>query len=156
MVTAKKTPRRAGTASRPTARNDRARRAAHPAARPATPPVDLHATFAALKGVLARHARHLQAIFDTSDEYTLNTRKPGQDGRPVLFGSVQLRPGHVQYEFTPMQLDAALASAVSPALRRHLQGKRTFTFTALEPVQLEELDLLTRAGMASFTRKGLA
>jgi hypothetical protein len=124
--------------------------------RRAEPTPDLREAFAALKGVLAKHGRHLLVVFDTPDEYTLNTRKPAPDGKPVQFGSVQLRPTHVLYEFTPIQFDPALAAAISPALRRHLQGKRGFTFTTLEPALLEELDLLTRAGMASFSRKGLA
>lgn len=158
MVSAKKTtrpgPNRAG--ARPAVRSDRTARPARPPLRRAPPAPDLRDTFAALKSVLAKHARHLQAVFDTSDEYTLNTRKPGTDGKPLLFGSVQMRPTHVLYQFPPMQLDPALGAAISPTLRRHLQGKRDFTFTAVEPAQLEELDLLTRAGMASVTRRGLA
>lgn len=152
MVSAK-TPR-SGARPPPADRPRRPPRA--PTRQAPAPAIDLRATFAALKNVLARHAHHLQVIFDAPDEYTLNTRKPAQDGKPMLFGSVLLRGTHVTYQLTPIALDPALAAAVSPALRKHLQGKRGFSFTALEPPLLEELDLLTRAAMASFTRKGLA
>jgi hypothetical protein len=152
MATAKKAPR---SGVRP-ARTDAPRRAARAPLHHAPPSADLRATFAALKNVLGRHARHLQVMFDEPDEYTLNTRKPAQDGKPIAFGSVQLRASHVAYQLTPMQFDAALGAAISPALRKHQQGRRGFSFTALEPALLEELDLLTRAAMASFTRKGFA
>jgi hypothetical protein len=166
MVSTKKPPRAGARpaergAPQPRAPGLRPRQGARPsfvrrAAMDARGVPDLHATFAALRGVLAKHARHLLVVFDTPDEYTLNTRKPGQDGAPVLFGSTQLRGTHVTFELMPLQLDPVLAAALSPGLRRHLQGKRGFTFTHLEPALLEELDLVTGAGMASFNRRGLA
>lgn len=153
MATAKKAPR---AGPRPGARTDRPRGPARAPARRAEPTPDLRDIFAALRGVLARHARHLLVVFDAPDEYTLHTRKPGQDGKPMLFGTVELRASHVLFQLAPMQLDPALAGAISPALRKHQQGRSGFSFTALEPALLEELDLLTRAGMASFARRGLA
>jgi len=141
MTTAKKR-------SRPTGRR--------PPPRKTTPPPDLRPAFAALKALLVKHARHLVVVHDAPDEYYLNTRKPDPNGKPMFFGAVELTRHHVKYQLMPVQLDPALAGTVSPALRRHMQGKGGFAFTEPDPVLFEELDRLTRAGMASFERKGLA
>ena len=153
MVSTKNAPRRG---IRPATPPKTLRRPARGSAHRAEPVPDLRESFAALKGLLVKHARHLMVVTDAPDEYTLNTRKRGASGEPMLFGSAQMRTSHVSYQLMPMQLDPALAAALTPGLRKHLQGKRGFSFTTLDPAVLEELDLLTRAAMASFTRKGFA
>lgn len=125
-------------------------------ARRAPPAADLDAVFASLKALLVRQARHLVVVLDAPDEYTLNTRKPGPNGKPMFFGSVLRRRNHVAFHLAPLEVDGALASGLSPALRRHLRGRSSFHFPAPEPHLFEELDRITRAGMASFERKGLA
>jgi len=120
------------------------------------PPLDLSATFSALKGLLVKHARHLLIVHDAPDQYYLNSRKPAPDGKPLFFAAVDLKRDHVIYRLMPVQVDPSLATLVSPALRKLMQGKGAFAFTEPDPVALEELDRLTRAGMASFERKGLA
>jgi hypothetical protein len=141
MVTAKKRPRPA------------ARRLP---ARAAPPPVDLRATFAALKNLLVKHARHLLIVHDAQDEYYLNTRKLGPNGKPVFFGAVMLKRNFVSYHLFSLYVDPALVTALSPALRQHMQGKSCFNFVESDPALFEELDRLTRTAMASFERKGLA
>jgi len=132
-----------------------------PAARRSSPhkapaSVDLRPVFTALKALLAKHARHLMVVHDAPDEYYLNTRKLAANGQPMFFGAVELTRSHVAYRLMPLQLDPALAAAVSPALRKRMLGKNGFRFTEPDPLALEELDRITRAGMASFERKGLA
>ena len=127
-----------------------------PAPRAPAPLVDLRPAFAALKALLVKHARHLVVVHDAPDEYYLNTRKPAPDGKPMFFGAVHLKKNHVAYYLMPLSVDPALTGALSPALRKHLQGRNCFNFSELDPAALEELDRLTRAGMASFERKGLA
>ena len=122
----------------------------------AAPTVDLRPAFVALKALLVKHARHLVIVHDAPDQYYLDTRKPGPDGKPLFFGSIRLAREHVTYDLLPLQIDPALAGAISPALRKHMRGKSSFHFTEPDTAALEELDRLTRAGMASFERKGLA
>jgi hypothetical protein len=128
-----------------------------PRARPQpVPAAALDAVFAALKGLLAKHAYHLNVVHDLPDHYYLETRKPGPDGKPVFFGAVQRRKGYVAYDLMPLATDAALAAALSPALKKRMQGKSCFHFSAIEPAAFAELDRLTRAGLASFQRNRLA
>jgi hypothetical protein len=131
--------------------------ARRPSARRAAPArVDRSALFAALKSLLVKHARHLVVVHDAPDEYYLDTRKAGPDGKPMFFGAVEARRDYVAYHLMPLYADPALAAAVSPALRKRMHGRSCFHFTDPDPAALEELDRLTRAGMASFERKGLA
>jgi len=109
-----------------------------------------------LKGLLVKHARHLLIVHDAPDEYYLNTRKLGPNGKPVFFGAVMLKRSYVSYHLFPLYVDPALVTTVSPALRQRMQGKSCFNFDESDPVLFDELDRLTRAGMASFERKGLA
>lgn len=153
MVTAKKTSKHGG---RPPPRGQAGRPERRPERRPAAPPVDTRGIFAALKDLLVKHARHLVIVHDAPDQYYLNTRKPAPDGKPMFFGEVKVNRNNVAYHLMPLSVDPALAAMVSPALRRRMQGKSCFNFTEPDPVALEELDRLTRAGMASFERKGLA
>jgi hypothetical protein len=138
-------------AGRPDRRPER-----RPERRPAAPAVDTRGLFAALKDLLVKHARHLVIVHDAPDQYYLNTRKPAPDGKPMFFGEVRMNRNNVAYHLMPLAVDPALAAMVSPALRKRMQGKSCFNFTEPDPVALEELDRLTRAGMASFERKGLA
>jgi hypothetical protein len=116
----------------------------------------MRSIFAALKALLVKHARHLVVVHDAPDQYYLNSRKPAPDGKPMFFGAVELKRNYVAYQLMPLQVDPALAASVSPALRKRMQGKNTVNLTEADPLVLEELDRLTRAGMASFERKGLA
>lgn len=117
---------------------------------------ELEEVFAALKGLLAKHAYHLTVVHDLPDHYYLETRKPGPNGKPMFFGAVQRRKNHVAFDLMPLATDPALAAAVSPQLKKRMQGKRCFHFTAPDPAAFAELDRLTRAGLASFQRNKLA
>jgi hypothetical protein len=117
---------------------------------------DPQGLFAALKALLARHARQLVIVHDAPDEYSLNTRKAGPNGKPMFFGAVHRRRNAIAYHLMPLYVDPALVQALSPALRRRLQGRSCFHFKSADEDTLEELDRLTRAGMASFARRGLA
>lgn len=127
------------------------------AARPAPPSAaELDEVFATLKGLLARHAYHLTVVHDLPDHYYLETRKPGPDGKPIFFGAAQRHRHHVAFDLAPLAKDAALAATVSPALRKRMQGKSRFSFSAPDAAAVAELDRLTRAGLASFQRNKLA
>src|SRR5262249_15381927 len=141
-------PQRPPESSRPGSRQGPRQR--KPERRSGADPAELHRVFTALKTLLVKHARHLVIVHDAPDHYYLDTRKMARSGKPMFFGAVQMRHEFVLYNLMPLAVDPALATAISPALKKHMQGKNSFSFTTLDPVALEELDRLTRAGMASF------
>ena len=71
-------------------------------------------------------------------------------GRPLHCASVQINKSYVSYHLMPVYADKALRDCLSPALRKRMQGKSCFNFTAVEPALLEELAAITKQGIARF------
>jgi hypothetical protein len=60
-----------------------------------------------------------------------------------FFAGVRVAPKHVAFHLMPIYTDPALLDGLSPALRKHLKGKTTFDFTAVDEGLLAELEGLT-------------
>jgi hypothetical protein len=108
--------------------------------------------FAALKPVLAEYANRLAVKTDTSAEYTLVTKSaspfPQHKGQPMYFGSVRLGKAYVSFHLMPLYMCPVLATRISPALKKRMQGKTCFNFKA-EPEQ-ELIAALTSLTEAAF------
>jgi hypothetical protein len=115
-------------------------------------PSDFTAVFSALKPIMARHARRLHVKADTPAEYTLVARTPSpfpqHKGQPMWFGSVRLGKAYVSYHLMPLYMSPELAGAISPELKKRMQGQTCFNFKAAPPAELiAELDRLTDSGL---------
>jgi len=112
------------------------------------------ATFAALKSVLAKHARRLSVKMDTPVEYALATRSPSpfpqHKRRPMDFGSVHIGKAYVSFHLMPIYMNPKLHATISPELKKRMQGKSCFNFTQVEPEQIAELKRLTAVGFEEF------
>ncbi len=111
---------------------------------------DFTAVFAELKSVLRKHASSLVVVNDTKDYYYLNTRWVTKEGKPVFFGAVWKGKGYVSYYLMPVYRCPGLMKGASPVLKKHMQGKSCFNFTAVDAALFRELSKLTRAGLAEF------
>jgi len=119
---------------------------------------DFAAVFAALKPLLAKHAKRLAVKTDTPTEYTLVTKCPSpfpqHKGQPLYFGQVRLGKAYVSYHLVPVYMDPALEKTVTPALKKRMQGKACFNFkTPPEPELLADLTQLTAAALKQWDRK---
>lgn len=75
--------------------------------------------------------------------YGLSTlRRPGAKAHD-FFAGVRVAPRHVGFHLMPIYTDPTLLDDVSPALRKHLKGKTTFNFTAIDDPLFDELASLT-------------
>jgi hypothetical protein len=106
--------------------------------------------FAALKPVLASCANRLAVKTETSVEYTLVTKSaspfPQHKGQPMFFGSVRLGKAYVSFHLMPLYMCPVLATRISPALKKRMQGKTCFNFkTDPEPELIASLTQLTEA-----------
>ena len=116
------------------------------------------AVFAALKPILASHAKNLSVKADTTNEYTLVTQSaspfPQHKGQPLLFGSVRLGKAYVSFHLMPLYMCAPLTKSVSPALKKRMQGKTCFNFkTDPEQDLVIELKSLTAAGLEQWSQR---
>ena len=110
------------------------------------------AVFAALKPVLAKHARRMFVKADTPTEYTLLTKSaspfPQHKGQPMYFGSVRLGKTYVSFHLMPLYMCPELNKDISPALKKRMQGKTCFNFKSSPDAELvAELKKLTDAGI---------
>ncbi len=114
--------------------------------------------FTQLKPVLAGYAGRLAVKADTATEYALVTKSaspfPQHKGQPLYFGSVRLGKAYVSFHLMPLYMCPALAKAVSPALKKRMQGKTCFNFkTDPGPELMAGLKQLTDAAFQDWREK---
>ncbi|HST45283.1 MAG TPA: hypothetical protein VLK29_08670 [Luteimonas sp.] len=115
---------------------------------------DLQPVFAALSSILRPHADRLHAARDTSTELYVETRHMLKTRKPLFFGAAQIGKTAVSFHLMPVYLHPGLLDPISPALRRHMQGKSCFHFRTIDPGLFVELAGLVEAGYASYRDQG--
>ena len=124
----------------------------------ASNPSGFDEVFATLKLVFRRHIDRLNVQSDSATEYTLVGRKPSpfpqHKGHPMFFSSVRLGKAYVSFHLLPLYMNQSLSGAISPALKKRMQGKACFNFkTVPDAALLAELERLTHAGFKFFDEK---
>ncbi len=119
---------------------------------------DYTAAFASLKPVLAKYADRLNVSTDTPAEYVLVTKTaspfPQHKGQPLFFASVRVGKAYTSFHLMPVYMCPPLKSAISPGLKKRMQGKACFNFkTRLEAEQIEDLERLTEAAFKMWSEK---
>ena len=113
-------------------------------------------TFAALRAILAPHAKRLTVTVDEPGHFELaSPTMTDRVGRPLFCAAVQINKNYVSYHLMPVYANPALRNSLSPALRKRMQGKACFNFTTVEPGQLKELAAITKKGIAGFKNLNL-
>jgi hypothetical protein len=111
-------------------------------------PPNAGAVFSALRKIFEKHKKNLVAKVDEPGNYALETKAPVFRDRPLWVGAVQTRKNYVTFHFVPVYMFPDLLKDLSPALKKRMQGKGCFNFTAVDPALFEELDRLTEAGIS--------
>jgi len=111
-------------------------------------------TFARLRSILKPYARHFTVKTDTPSAYYLfcKTAK-SRSGSPIAFGGVEIKKNYVSFHLIPVYANPTLCATLSPALRKRMQGKSCFNFTAIDPAHVEELSRVTKKGFAGFIKQ---
>ena len=76
-------------------------------------------------------------------------RRPG-GGAHDWFAGVRVGKGYVSYYLMPVYGRPELLDAVSPQLRRRMQGKSCFNFSAIDESLMSELETLTQRSFEAF------
>jgi hypothetical protein len=116
---------------------------------------DFYKAFYALKRIFAPYENRLHVTADSREKYYLETKSRSYNGRPLFFGAAILGRSYVSFHLMPLYWDSSLARGISSELRKHMQGKSCFNFTAPEPTLFRELAKLTTRGFALYNRKNL-
>jgi len=106
--------------------------------------------FAALKPIFEKYAGRLAVQVDKPDQYFLETKTAIRNGKHLQFGGVKIGKAYVSFHLMPIYMNPKLQAAISPELKKRMQGESCFNFTNVEPAQIAELKKLTAAGFEEF------
>ena len=111
-------------------------------------------TYEALRALLKPYEPRLAVVVDKPRAYYLasNTSKTAS-ASAIWFGGVEIKKNYVSFHLIPVYASATLREALSPSLRKRMQGKSCFNFTAIGPAHLKELTAVTRKGFAGFIKR---
>src|ERR1041384_7395243 len=121
---------------------------------------DSSSFFNILRPVMAKQAPRLAVKTDSAKAYELVTKSPSpypqHKGQPMWFGMVKLGKAYVSYHLVALYMNPALTKTISPALKRHMQGKACFNFKkAPDDHVLAELRRLTATAVDHWSKEKL-
>ena len=111
---------------------------------------DFKPVFAALQQILKPYEGRLKAIHDKPDYYYLETHGPTYKNRPMYFAGVRANKNYVSFYLMSVYTCPDLLKNMSPALKKRMQGKACFNFSAVDESCFKELAALTEAGYRKF------
>ena len=88
--------------------------------------------------------------------YGLVTLKRSGANAHQFFAGVRVAAKHVSFHLMPIYADLELLDGVSPGLRKHLKGRTTFNFTAVDEMLFAELEALTARCFDAYIAGGVA
>lgn len=107
---------------------------------------DFPVVFDELKAILRPYAPHLLVEADAPDHYSLDAPGSVEHPKGLFFGGVRVGKRYVSYHLMPVYLFPDLLDGASERLRKQMQGKSCFNFTASGDDTIAELRELTAAG----------
>ena len=110
--------------------------------------------FNALKPVLEEYAGRLAIQVDKPGQYYLETKTAMRKGQRFQFGGVKIGKAYVSFHLMPIYMNPKLQAAISPELKKRMQGKSCFNFTSIDPSHITELKKLTKAAFDEFKTWG--
>jgi hypothetical protein len=116
-------------------------------------PSEFPAVFEQLKNILKPYAANLTVRTDTADTYYLDGPYSEKWKKEIFFGSAQIKKNYVSFYLMPVYMYPELLSDISPALKKHMQGKSCFNFKTVKPELFQELETLTRKGVEKFKKE---
>jgi len=124
-------------------------------------PSDAAVIFAALKPVFSKVSNRLVLRTATETLYSFSSKCPSpfpqHKGHPMDFGSIRLTKSYVSVHLMPIYMAPELTRTISPALKKHMQGKSCFNFKSTpEPPLIAELQSLASAGLKQWIAKNWA
>jgi hypothetical protein len=119
-------------------------------------PKDFHAVYDELKKLMAPYAKGTLKANETAIDFQLiGPPAPLTKGRDMWFGAVRLGKAYVSYHLMPAYAFPDLLDGISPELKKRMQGKSCFNFTAIDKPLFAELKRLTKAGYERFRKEAL-
>lgn len=110
--------------------------------------------FQRLKSILLPYAAPLIVTIDEAEHYSLDAPPSAQRKQALFFGAVMVKKNYVSFHLMAVYVFPDLLEAVSPALKKRMQGKSCFNFTSLDETLLIELTGLAQKGFERYRQAG--
>ena len=107
--------------------------------------------FNELKSIFKPYVKKKDVASDNDTSYMLNTRYIMKNKQPLCFGGVRIGKNYVSFYLMSAYTCPNLLKAMSPELKKRMQGKSCFNFKEVDKKLFSELKTLTKAGAAKFT-----
>jgi hypothetical protein len=114
---------------------------------------DFAAVFTALRQLLESFRGNLAVQTDKPGNYHLEVPSILHRGKPLYFAGVRTNKNYVSFHLLHLYYNPAAAKALSPALRKRMQGKACFNFTAIDEDCFAELGRLIADGLKRYKSK---
>ena len=118
-----------------------------PAATVKTAKPNLAPVFTALRLLLESHLGYLAVQTDKPGNYHLEAPSILHRKKPLYFAGVRTGKNYVSFHLLYMYYNPAAKKALSPALKKRMQGKACFNFTAVDEDCFAELGRLITDGL---------
>ena len=112
---------------------------------------DFAIVFAKLKAIFKPYAKKMDIAADNRTHYLLNTHYIMKNKKPLCFGGVRLGKNYVSFYLMSVYASPDLLKAMSPELKKRMQGKSCFNFKEVDEKLFQELGKLTKAGATRFS-----
>jgi hypothetical protein len=112
---------------------------------------DLRPVFERLKKIFTPYEPKMNVVQDTPTMYILNTQYFLKKNYPLMFGGVRLGKNYVSYYLMSVYATAEESKPMSIELRKRMQGKACFNFTAIDEPLFKELAKITKEGAKRFS-----
>ena len=104
---------------------------------------DFTKVFEELKSIFKPYAKKMDVSHDSDAHYMLSTRFIMRNKQPLCFGGVRKGKNYVSFYLMSVYASPDLLKGMSPELKKRMQGKSCFNFTAVNEALFAELGLLT-------------
>jgi len=114
---------------------------------------DFPIVFEQLKSIIKPYTKNLTLKIDTADTYYLNGPYSEKWKKELFFASTQIKKNYVSFYLMPVYMYPDLLKDISPALKKHMQGKSCFNFKKVETELFKELADLTSKSIERFKKE---
>jgi hypothetical protein len=111
--------------------------------------------FSALKPVFSKYEKRLYVKADKPDHYYLETKSRSYQGERMFFGAVRTGRTYVSVYVMPLYSFPELLKTVPAGLKKRMQGKSCFNFTAVDKEAIGQLRDVVAAGFKKFGEEKL-
>lgn len=115
---------------------------------------DFASVFRELREVLRPYAAEMVVVADGTEVYYLDTHHVMANKKPLFFGAGRIGKRYVNYYLMPVYVFPDLLDGLPAGLKKRMQGKSCFNFTAIDDEALASLRDLTRRGFERYQAEG--